>query len=80
MTKQIVPAKAVNEIPRFQFAVLSVRKGQETADLESSFENQEQAEGIFNRQYSKWGMPDTNFYLVDWMFQNVLKSHEVWAK
>jgi len=33
---------------------------------------------MFERQYSKWGLADTNFYLVDWQKQTVLKTHEVW--
>jgi len=71
-------AKGIDRPPQFQFAVLSVERGQSMAVLESSFESAGQAEGMFDRQYSKWGLANTNFYLVDWQKQTVLKTHEVW--
>ena len=77
---QVLPAKSVNKVPQFQFAVLSVRKGNDIADLESSFESEGTAKRLFSSQYSKWGLTDTNFYLVDWQNQSVLAEHVVWAK
>ena len=75
---QVIPAKFIDKAPQFQFAVLSVRQGSNVAELESSFESQGQASGIFERQYSTWGFTDTNFYLVDWRKQTILQSHIVW--
>jgi hypothetical protein len=76
---QVIPAKAVSQKPKFQFAVLSVCKDATIAELESSFASQGQAENMFERQYSKWGLTDVNFYLVDWTKQTILRSHEVWS-
>lgn len=75
----ILPAKGIKQTPKFQFAVLSVRRGETLAELESSFVSQSQAELMFERQYSKWGLTDTNFYLVDWSKQTVLQEHIVWS-
>ena len=75
----MIPAKSISQTPKFPYAVLSVRKGQDVAELESSFWLQSKAEDMFSSQYSKWGLPDTNFYLVDWDKQTILKTHEVWS-
>lgn len=76
---QVLPAKRVSQTPKFNFAVLSVRKGESVAELESSFATKEQAELMFERQYSKWGLSDTNFYLVDWQKQTILQEHITWV-
>ena len=73
----MIPAKRINKPPKFNFAVLSVHKGSEIAELESSFLEAGVAQGYFERQYSKWGLTDTNFYLVDWQRQTVLQQHIV---
>jgi len=77
--RQTLPAKAVDKLPQYQFAVISVRQGEPIASLESSFMDRNKAEGLFERIYSKWGLTDTNFYLVDWRAQTVLATHEVWS-
>jgi len=76
--KTTLPAKSIDKAPQFQFAVLSVRNGQQAAELESSFDSEGLAANMFERQYSKWGLTDTNFYLVDWTAQRIIKAHEVW--
>jgi hypothetical protein len=70
-----IPAKNVNQPPKFRYAVLSLRKGADTAELESSFAENWKAESMFERQYSKWGLTDTSFYLVDWETQTILAVH-----
>jgi hypothetical protein len=75
-----LPARSIDKPPIYRFAVVSVVRGSVSAEMESSFEEQVIAESMFERQYSKWGLTDTNFYLVDWQKQTILKSHEVWQK
>jgi hypothetical protein len=70
-----IPAKRIDKTPRFRFAVLSVEDGKDVAELESSFDSQATAQGVFDRQYSKWGLTHTRFYLVDWEAQTVLDHH-----
>jgi hypothetical protein len=68
----------LDKAARYQFAVLSMRADNgNNVELESSFESQVQAELMFERQYSKWGMTDQNFYLVNFSKNEVLKAHEV---
>lgn len=63
---------------KFRYQVLSMLvDGEGQVRLESSFASQGQAENMFERQYSKWGFTDTNFYLVDWQEQKLLAKHEV---
>ena len=76
----VIPAKRCDRDPEYNFAVFSVRKGQDVAELESSFVSQSYASMLFERQYSKWGLTDTNFYLVDWENKVILQSFEVWTK
>ena len=76
--RQTLPVKAVDKAPRLQFAVLSIARGAAVAELESSFESSAVATNMFERQYSKWGLTDVNFYLVDWQKQTILQVHEVW--
>jgi hypothetical protein len=76
---QVIPATSIDKPPLYRFAVLSVARGQSIAILESSFESAGQAEGMFDRQYSKWGLTETNFYLVDWQKQTILKFHETYS-
>ncbi len=71
-----IPAKRVDKIPLYNFAVYSLRDGSDTIELESSFVSQGQGEGMFDRQYSKWGLTDTSFYLVDWDKQQVIREHK----
>jgi hypothetical protein len=75
----VLPARSIDKPPVHRFAVVSVVRGSVCAELESSFESQGTAENMFERQYSRWGLTDTNFYLVDWQKQTILKSHEVWT-
>lgn len=75
MNTNTIPAKGIDKAPQFRFAVLSVAKGSSTAELESSWGNEYEARGMFDRQYSKWGIPDTSFYLVDWETQTILQAH-----
>ncbi len=64
--------------PKFRFAVLSIRQDKASqVELESSFDREWEARSMFERQYSKWGFTDTNFYLVDWKLQSVMVEHEV---
>jgi hypothetical protein len=77
-SEMTIPAKSVDKAPRLQFAVLSVEKGSQVANLESSFDSEAVAGSYFDRQYSKWGFADINFYLVDWQKQTVIKAHVVW--
>lgn len=73
----VIPAHNLDRAPKFRYAVLSVRKDAGTAELESSFASLGYAQGLFERQYSKWGFTDTNFYLVDWDTKAVLQTHVV---
>lgn len=77
-TPQTIPAKSFDKMPRFNFAVFSVRLGSDVAELESSFDSLGYAQGLFERQYSSWGFTDTNFYLVDWKTQTIITAHVVW--
>lgn len=72
---QTLPAKRIEKEPKFNFAVLSIAKDSEVAELESSFVSESDARRIFGNQYSKWGLTATNFYLVDWEKQTVLLEH-----
>ncbi len=70
----------LDRIPQYRYAVLSMRQdrgGQ--VELESSFVSEGQARLMFERQYSKWGFTDTNFYLVDWQTQKVLLCHQTFT-
>lgn len=78
--KQQRTAKVIDKVPQFRYAVFSRRDGQETYELESSFAEKTQAESMFERQYSKWGMTETTFYLADWDEQVMLKTFKAVKK
>lgn len=63
---------------KFRYQVLSmhVDKAQQV-ELESSFGSLTESQDMFNKCYSKWGLTDQNFYLVDWQSQKILSKHEV---
>ena len=68
----------LDKMAKFRFAVLSMRADNgNNVELESSFDSETTASLMFERQYSKWGFSDQNFYLVDWQNKAVLQSHEV---
>jgi len=70
----------LDKAAKFNYAVLSMREdGAGQVELESSFEDKATAESLFERQYSKWGLDSTNFYLVDWQEQKLLKVHQVFT-
>jgi len=70
----------LDKSPKWQYAVLSMHKDSRLAvELESSFDAKWQAESMFDNCYSKWGLTDQNFYLVDWRSQTILKAHEVFS-
>ena len=71
----MLPAKAVNQAPKYRYAVLSVVRTSQIAELESSCEAEGDADRMFRMEYSRWGLTDTNYYLVDWKEQRVIKSH-----
>lgn len=73
-----IPAKRIDKPPRYRYAVLSVSRGSDTAELESSFDSESQAARLFDSQYSRWGLVDKNFYLVDWEKQTIIREHVVW--
>jgi len=63
---------------KWQYQVLSMAvDGGNTVELESSADSLSDAQGLFDRQYSKWGLTTQNFYLVDWTEQKILAKHEV---
>jgi len=65
---------------KYRYAVLSMRlDGGNTVELESSFADQVEACRMFDNQYSKWGLTEQNFYLVDTQEQKLLKEHEVFT-
>ena len=68
----------LDRIGKFRYQVVSMRqdKGNQV-ELESSFASRTEAERMHDVCYSKWGFLDTNFYLVDWQKQEVLRKHEV---
>jgi hypothetical protein len=72
---QTIPAVKVDKEPKFRFAVISTHKDSSIAELESSFDSMGQASNMFDRQYSMWGLLNTNFYLVDWQEQHIISSH-----
>jgi hypothetical protein len=61
--------------PKFQYAVYSLVDGQGVAELESSFGDRWRAENIMTKSYSTWGMPETEFSLVDMRTGEVLMRH-----
>ena len=65
---------------KFRYQVLSMRKDTgANVELESSADSLGLIQGWFERQYSKWGFEDTNYYLIDWQEQKVLAKHETFT-
>lgn len=63
---------------KFRYQVLSMRIDNGfLIELESSFGSRTESEQVFKNAYSKWGLIDTNFYLVDFEESRVLAKHEV---
>ena len=70
----------LDKVPRFRYAVLSMLEDAgPQVTLESSFVDNWKADSMFDSQYSKWGFEDTNFYLVDWQEQRLIRKHEVFV-
>ena len=70
----------LDKAAKYRFAVLSMMEFQrDQVVLESSFDSETEARLMFDRQYSKWGLMDTNFYLVDWQEQKLLQAHQVFT-
>lgn len=65
----------IDKLPKFRYAVFSRAPGK-VAELESSFAEKWQAEQLFKNQYSKWGMPETVFYLIDWETQELMQKFD----
>lgn len=61
---------------RYQVLSMQVDKAQQV-ELESSFGSLTESQSMFDKCYSKWGILDQNFYLVDWQEQKILRKHEV---
>ena len=76
-TSITIPATSLDKPPKFNWAVYSLRKGEKHIELESSFGDEWKAQQMFDRQYSKWGLPNTNFYLVDWAARRAIRQHKV---
>jgi len=67
-----VPARRLNAVPRFNFAVYSLREGSDEAVLENSYRSRADGESLLNT-YQSSGSEETTFFLVNWVEQRTLR-------
>jgi hypothetical protein len=74
-----VPARRLNAVPRFNFAVYSLRDGSDEAVLENSYRSRADAESLLNT-YQSTRFAETTFFLVNWLEQRTLRLVRYEAK
>jgi hypothetical protein len=67
-----VPARRLNAVPRFNFAVYSLRDGSDEAVLENSYRSRADGESLLNT-YQSSGFAEATFFLVNWVEQRTLR-------
>jgi hypothetical protein len=74
-----VPARRLNAVPRFNFAVYSLRDGSDEAVLENSYRSRGDAESLLDTHQLPW-FAETTFFLVNWCEQRTLRLVRYEAK
>jgi hypothetical protein len=74
-----VPARRLNAVPRFNFAVYSLRDGSDEAVLENSYRSRADGDSLLNT-YESSGFAEATFFLVNWVEQRTLRLVRYEAK
>ncbi len=74
-----VPARSLNAVPRFNFAVYSLRDESDEAVLENSYRLRADAESLLST-YQSTRLENTTFFLVSWSEQRTLRIFRYDAK
>jgi hypothetical protein len=74
-----MPARRLNAVPRFNFAVYSLRDGSDEATLGNSYRSRADAESLVNT-YQSTRFAETTFFLVSWFEQRTLRLFRCEAK
>ena len=74
-----VPARRLNAVPRFNFAVYSLKDGSDEGVLEKSYRSRADGESLLDT-YQSSGFEETTFFLVNWVEQRTLRLVRYEAK
>lgn len=74
-----VPARRLNVVPRFNFAVYSLKDGSDEAVLEKSYQSRADAESLLHT-YESARFAEITFFLVSWFEQRTLRLFRYEAK